>query len=518
MAGIPEKSPAALINAMPEAFVSDSSISNEVSRRVAAGRLRKLATRLYTSNLEDDASSIVYRNLWNIVAGYFPGAVVADRTALELNPAEDGSVCLVSKRGTDIELPGVVLRPRRGAGPGEDDLPFMNDGLYLSSRARAYLDNLCNSRARGGKVPRTLSRIAVEEHLERLMASAGEDACNQLRDDARRIAGVIGRTEQMDCLDSIIGTMAGTRDARLQASTARARAHGRPYDPARVRLFEKLFDVLRKTPVPAHPTASRDGIGNATLTFFDAYFSNYIEGTEFEVQEAFDIVFGGRIPEQRPGDAHDILGVWRVVSDISEMRSVPRSANDLIEILRKRHATVLAGRPEQSPGRFKTRRNRVGSIEFVPPESVIGTLSRGFEIYCGLDSPFHRAVFIHFLVSEIHPFEHGNGRLARIMTNAELVAADEERIVIPTVFRDNYIAAQRSLSVGNSALPLVRALDFARRWTSAMTWGRLDETETLLRSCNAFASGRAAEEKGVRLRFPEPDEDPVNDGESPEPR
>ena len=94
-------------------------------------------------------------------------------------------------------------------------------------------------------------------------------------------------------------------------------------------------------------------------------------------------------------------------------------------------------------------------------------------MYRSLDSPFHRAVFVHFLVSEIHPFEDGNGRLARIMMNAELVAADEERIVIPTAFRENYIAAQRSLTVGNSALPLVRALDFAKRWTSAMTWGRL---------------------------------------------
>ena len=493
-----EKSPVAIVNAMPEAFVSDARISNEVSRRVAAGRLRKLATRLYTSNLEDDANDIVRRNLWGIVAGYFPGALVADRTAFEFKPAADGSVCVVSPRGAEIELPGVVLRPRRGAPPGADDPPFMNGGLYLSSRPRAFLDNFRRSRARGGRLPRTLPRAEVEEHLERLMSSAGAQACNRLRDDARRIAGAIDRTGEMAELDAVVGTLAGTRDAPLSAPTARARARKRPYDPSRVRLFEDLFDILMQTTVPAQQPAPRDGIGNSTLAFFEAYFSNYIEGTEFEVREASDIVFGGRIPEHRPSDAHDILGVWKVVSDTSEMRRLPRSASDLFDSLRNRHATVLAGRPEKSPGSFKTQPNRVGAFEFVAPEAVLGTLSRGYEIYRGLESPFHRAVFMQFLVSEVHPFEDGNGRLARIMMNAELVAADEERIVIPTVFRENYIAAQRSLTAGNSALPLVQALDFIRRWTAAMPWGRLKETEAQLRSCNAFETERSGASNSAR--------------------
>ncbi len=239
-----------------------------------------------------------------------------------------------------------------------------------------------------------------------------------------------------------------------------------------------------------------------SLGFFDAYFSNYIEGTEFTVGEAADIVFEGRIPQQRPADAHDILGVWRVASDPSEMRRAPESAGELIEILRSRHGTVFAGRPDTTPGQFKTRPNRVGPIQFVAPESILGTLDRGFGIYGGLDSPFHRAVFMHFLVSEVHPFADGNGRIARIMMNAELVSANEERIVIPTVYRGNYIAAQRALSSGNSAEPLVSALAFAWRWTAAVPWGRMDATEQELRACNAFDSDAVAEEKGVTLQMP----------------
>ena len=61
----------------------------------------------------------------DIVAGYFPGALVADRTALEFEPAaDDGSVCLVTDSGADIQLPGVRLRRRHGAPAQPDDRPF----------------------------------------------------------------------------------------------------------------------------------------------------------------------------------------------------------------------------------------------------------------------------------------------------------------------------------------------------------------------------------------------------------
>jgi len=63
---------------------------------------------------------------------------------------------------------------------------------------------------------------------------------------------------------------------------------------------------------------------------------------------------------------------------------------------------------------------------------VRGTLARGYEFMQGLPEPFQRAVYIIVLVSEVHPFVDGNGRLARIMMNAELVAGKQERIINPT--------------------------------------------------------------------------------------
>ncbi len=496
-----KSSPSTVVDSMPEVFVSRASISAEVTRRVAKGRLRKLASRLYTRDLDSEPEDLVRRNLWSIVAGYFPGALVADRTAFELEPAEDGSVCLVTPRGVDIELPGVTLRPRRGALPTADDRPFLSN-LFLSSRARACLDNLRSSRARGQRLPRTLRRRDIESHLERLVATVDEKEVQRLRDDARRIAPRIGRAPEFAKLDAIVGALAGTQRTRLSAPTARARAAGRAYDPVRLDLLGRLHAELLRVPTPSRPIRPRDGIGAATLAFFEAYFSNYIEGTEFTPEEAAAIVFDGRIPDQRPADAHDVLGVWHIVSDAAEMRRLPESTEDLLDLLRARHRRVLSQRPEAAPGEFKTAANRVGAIEFVRPDAVVGTLERGFEMHQTLSAPFQRAAFMHFLVSEVHPFADGNGRIARIMMNAEFVAGDQERIVVPTVYRDNYIAGQRAVTVGGPVAPMLRMLDFAWRWTESVQWATLKETVSTLRACNAFHTSDEAGRLGLQLTTP----------------
>src|SRR5258706_15942920 len=97
------------------------------------------------------------------------------------------------------------------------------------------------------------------------------------------------------------------------------------------------------------------------------------------------------------------------------MSTLPSSADDLIQLLKRRHATMLASRPEIGPGQFKSKSNRFGTTFFVEPELVVGTLERGFQFFRSLESPFQRAVFVMFLVSEVHPFADGNGRTARVM-------------------------------------------------------------------------------------------------------
>jgi hypothetical protein len=487
-------------SAMPEVFVSDADLAAAVSREVKRGALRKLASRLYTRNLEDPPEQIVRRNLWPLVASYLPGALIADRTALENRPAPDGSVFLVAAHKRAIELPGAVLRPRRGHPPLESDRPFIG-GLRLASPARAFLENMRQSRARGG-VARTLPKRDIEERLEEMLRRSGEAALQRLRDDARKIARPLGLPGEFRRLDAVIGALLGSRDARLSSPSAVARAAGLPYDPQRLDLFQRLHAALAGMAPAVRLQRSTDG---PALPFFEAYFSNFIEGTEFAVDEAADIVFKGHIPRARPADAHDVLGTWKVVSDQREMSRLPRSIEELTAILNSRHAQVMEGRPEVGPGRFKTEANRAGSTFFVAPDLVPGTLAKGFEIYRGLTAPLDRAIFMMFLISEVHPFTDGNGRLARIMMNAELVAAGESRIVVPTVYRNNYLMALKALSQNANTGAMVRTLDFAQRYTAAVDFAELNRARFILDRTHAFADPNEAEARGISLVMPTPD-------------
>lgn len=487
---------------LPEAFVSQRAIARQVSRAVREGRLRKIASRLYTYNLVDPPEVVVRRNLWSIVAGYFPGALIADRTALENVPAVDGSVCLITQRGQNVELPGITLRPRRGRGPLVSDMPFLS-GLFLCSTARAYLENMRRTRAARGLVRRTLSRVEIEERLDTLVRRSGEDGANRLREDVRALAPALGLADLARDFDSLLGALLGTRAAELHAGSAIARRRGLPYDPERVVLLEALCAALRDAPPLTRFARTRGAEEKATLAFFEAYFSNFIEGTEFEVGEAADIVFRGVIPAERPQDAHDVLGTWRIVSNDTEMRRTPSNRRSLERLLRARHATVMESRADQRPGVFKQTGNRAGLTVFVAPDLVSGTLAQGLDLYRSLQTPFQRAAFMMFLVAEVHPFADGNGRTARIMMNAELVSADEERIVIPTVYRGDYLTALKALSQNGRSEPLIRVLDYAQRWTAAVDWRSVQETAAQLAELNAFLDPLMAEAEGRRLRMPD---------------
>jgi Fic family protein len=244
------------------------------------------------------------------------------------------------------------------------------------------------------------------------------------------------------------------------------------------------------------------GQASTTLAFFEAYFSNFIEGTEFEVEEAKKIIFSGKIPKERPADAHDIIGTYQITSDDREMRRIPKNGDELVSLLKHRHSRLMQGRPEMQPGEFKTIANRAGSSFFVVPELVDGTLRQGFKWLQSLQNPFHRAVYVMFLIAEVHPFADGNGRCARLMMNAELVAAGQARIIIPTVFRNNYLSALKALTHQARAEPLIRVLDFAQNYTSLVDWRDYKRAKQTLTETHAFVDPTQADLEGLRLNLP----------------
>ena len=485
---------------LPEVFQSTVALSPMVSAALREGSVRKLGgTRLYTANTRDPLEDVVRRHLWQIVGLLFPDSVVSHRTALEGRATERGTLFLTGRYDRLVELPGARIRQMKGTGPLEGDNRFVQT-LWLASPARAYLECLRVRRIRGRESP-ALSRDEIETRLERLVRHGGEAEANALRDRAREIAPALGAERAMEELDELVGALLRTRAARLSTPAGRARAGGEPYDPARSELFTTLHSALLQWPARARPDPAVAGGAFENLAFIDAYFSNFIEGTEFEIQEAVGIVFGNRIPRARPEDAHDVLGTYRLVGSTREMAvsaaAEGTSFDDFLMTLRRRHWTIMSGRPEKRPGELKQEGNRAGLTVFVAPELVRGTLRQGFEMLRSLAEPFKRAAFVMFLVAEVHPFDDGNGRVARAMMNAELVSGRQRRIVVPTAYRDDYLLALRALSRQGIPDALVKMLDYAQAFCAAIDFTDLQLAIDVLRACNAFERDTDA-----RLRMP----------------
>jgi hypothetical protein len=482
----------------PEVFrPADTAAASRALRR---GELRRLARGLYSWNLDEPAERLLRRRWIDVAALYFPRAVLVDRSAVEARPARDGSVFLDSgpepKHPGPVRLPGVVLKPRAGPGPLEGDMRF--GPLYRSGEARTALDNMRPSRARSG-VARTLRAAELEEWLERIARNRGEDDLLAIRDEARALAPALGAGAEQQNLDELISALLGTGEARLVTGAGRARRRRRPFDADRVALFETLHGALAGYVAPRRPEPADP---KRVFAFFEAYFSNFIEGTEFELEEAEAIVFEGAIPEERPQDAHDILGTFHVATDPELRARTPGDADDFAELLQLLNRQILGGRPEASPGEWKRRPNRAGGTSFVAPDLVPGTLREAWRFYETLPAGFSRALFAMFAVSEVHPFADGNGRVSRTLLNAELSAAGECRIVVPLCFRSDYLGALRALSRQGNPEPLLRMADRAQRWASIVDWSTMERAASQLESSNALVAPEEAEERGLLLLDP----------------
>lgn len=465
---------------------SNKSESSKRTGMIKNGTLRKIAPKIYTTNMKDSPNEIVARNLFYILGHLYPHAVISHRSAFELRPTDTGDIFLTYSYSKKISLPGVTVHLLQGPMGTEYDMPFI-ENLYVSSNERRILENLKKGRVRSGSMSKSLPREIIEEYLEKILQVNGEQGLNMFRDKARQMAKLLTMEAEFDILNSIVGALLATKPSTfLTSDSAIARAGGQAYDRERIKLFDSLFVALKNNVFPSIDEPNQTSTEFRNFAFFESYFSNYIEGTEFEIEEAREIVETGQPLPARNADSHDILGTFHIVASRREMRRTPQTTEEFIEILQERHRIMMAARPDRNPGMFKMKNNHAGDTYFVDYRLVRGTLLKGFEYYQALESPFAKALFMLFMVSEVHPFNDGNGRISRIMMNAELVHADQSKIIIPTVFRDDYLNALRRLTRRNDPTVIIKAMARVRQFSSNITGDDFETTKDYLKRCNAF--------------------------------
>jgi hypothetical protein len=488
----------------PTIVFNAAELGERPERAAAAGRARRITRGVYTTDLSRPLAELVRAHVWEIVGNIIPDALIADRSAGPTMFVSDTLFVVSQQRARDVSLPGLRVAVRRGHPPLPDDMPW-SGGLRRSSIPRALVENLAPSRARGGP-SRTLSHEELTDWVGQLALQHPPERLNRVRDRAREIAEQLGHADRFPRLDRLFGAALGIRPVRARATLLAAGAAGKAWDPVRIAKFARLAEQLHALDPSALDLPDAMPVGSSErLTeqpFFEAYFSNFIEGTEFELDEAARIVHRREVPAHRPADGHDVLSTFELIADPDEARRTPVGGPDLVEILRQRHARLMGARPEVRPGEFKRVSNRVGSYTFVEPELVRGTLARGLGPRDELPSGFARAVYLMFLVSEVHPFDDGNGRLARLAMNAELSAAGQVRILIPLILRNDYLAALRRLSRDEDAQLLCRVLGRAWRWSAEIDFSSLAATRGMLDATNALVDAPDAERTGRHLLLP----------------
>lgn len=214
--------------------------------------------------------------------------------------------------------------------------------------------------------------------------------------------------------------------------------------------------------------------------------------------EAHDIVVQGRPLQYREDDSRDILGTYQAILKSKADPAIPQNFAAFATRLQTWNRRVIESRWAKHPGELKSEGNRAGNTVFVTPELVVGTLEKGYEIIMSAATPEQRAALATFVVSEVHPFADGNGRTSRLALNLFLTQARLTRIIIPTVYRDDYLSALKAMSSTAHPVPLVRMLSRAARFSRWLDMRSKESAFAALKKSHALEQPASA-----RLTFDE---------------
>ena len=310
-----------------------------------------------------------------------------------------------------------------------------------------------------------------------------------MRSGAQRIAVSLDREREYALLDTMMGSILGTRPGhKAKTPTARAMAMGIDYD--RLTLFDLLVKALQETPLTALPNSVKTDDAKRNFAFLESYFSNYIEGTKFPIDQAIGIALRGDVAIGRPMGARDLVGVYNHARDAGLRALTMPQTEAVLAAVQEHHLRMMLVRAEIDPGAFKTVPNMAGNHTFVHPDLVRETLCAGVKKLGDVFPGSARALLAMLVFVEVHPFNDGNGRLARLLMNAELTHAGESRIIIPTLYRDEYLDGLRAMTQQRDPTTYIRMMRMAQEWTASFDYSDLQTVIAQMKRCNAFEENR----------------------------
>lgn len=236
---------------------------------------------------------------------------------------------------------------------------------------------------------------------------------------------------------------------------------------------------------------------NRKFTVDFNFNSNHIEGNTLTYGQAeLLLLFGKVVGEAEMKDLEDMkasnvgLKMMQEQALIKEMPLTQNFIRQLHKVLLREDYTVyreLPGGLQTSyvihAGRYKTRPNSVitrygDRLEYASPEETPALMADLVDWYNDEEaksrlSPVELAALFHYRYIRIHPFEDGNGRIARLIVNFILARHDYPMIVVRSRSKKDYLEAlhQADLEVGatpnaGAHAPLEHIRPFSKYFTA----------------------------------------------------
>jgi Fic family protein len=190
--------------------------------------------------------------------------------------------------------------------------------------------------------------------------------------------------------------------------------------------------------------------------------SNHLEGNTLTYGQTRLLLLFGKIKGEALFRDCEEMKAHNVGLEMMKVEALDRERPLSEHFIRDLNRTILAGdyykvSPDGSfrykihTGVYKTRPNSVITaggemFEYASPEetpSLMGDLVNWYNVeeQRAVLSPVELAALFHYRYIRIHPFEDGNGRIARLLVNYILLRHHYPMMVIPTADRRNYLNA-----------------------------------------------------------------------------
>lgn len=216
--------------------------------------------------------------------------------------------------------------------------------------------------------------------------------------------------------------------------------------------IDNYADMIRAyRPLSAQEVKELDAYYRIGVT----YSSNALEGNSLTLTETKVLLEDGLTVGGKPiRDCYEATGHAKAYD---YMLSLARSDNLVIteEVICRLHFLFYNGIDPENAGQYRKGQVFISGTEYLPPaaeniphhmETFVRDLSEGkMSLH-----PVKLAAFAHRRLVDIHPFQDGNGRTARLLMNLILVNRGYCIVSIPPILRHEYIVALQHAQRGHN--------------------------------------------------------------------